>query len=131
MKRICPNKFGYDNKSREIMMINGTIGNRWKYGSTIFAHKVQLKHNRKILRRSHRNALLLLTRGYRTTSYLPLTVISNTVPLDYQILNRTITYNKTRNITPTFPLPKTIPEGMHKKSEITIPAERNHQRMAE
>ena len=91
LKRICPIKYGYDNKFRKIT-IEGFVGNLWNYGSTIFAHTLTQQKNKEIIRKYPKKALLPLTESYRTTSYLPLTVISNTITLDYQVTNRTVTY---------------------------------------
>ena len=66
-----------------------------------------------------KSKIIRLTRRYRTISYLPVTVISNIVPIDYQIVNRTVTYNKIRNLIPTFPIERTVSSTLHKKSEIT------------
>jgi len=95
-------------------MINGVVGSRWKYGSTVFAHKLQLQKNKKKIR-SHRAALLLLTRSYRTSAYLPLTTISNTIPLDYQVRNRTIIYSQSTGLKLLFPQRHSIPETITKK----------------
>jgi len=96
-------------------MIDGLVGSLWKYGSTVFAHTSTLQRNEETIRRCYRKALLLLTRSHRTPLYLPLAVVSNTIPLDYQAINRTITYNKTRNKKASFALPYSVLSSMAKK----------------
>jgi len=62
---------------------------------------------------------LQLTRSYKTTSYLLLTVISNILLLNYQVINRTLTYSRTHNFSLHFNIiPSKVPETLNKKLEI-------------
>ena len=116
---LFPNKYGYDTKARKIMF-SGTIGSIWKYGSTIFAHKVNQSRNKCTIRRVHKACLRTICRSYRTVSYLPLTAITGITPLEYQITNRATAYATLKGI----PIETTnnirIPETLKSKSKKEI-----------
>jgi hypothetical protein len=120
LRPLMANKYGYDNKSRNIML-QGAIGSLWKYGSTIFSKSLFTHHNRKLVRQTHRQMLLLASRSYRTAPYLALTVINNSPPLEYQIHIRSIIHAHSHGLhyTPS-PLPS-IP-----KNKKRIKEARNH-----
>lgn len=89
LRLVCPNIDGYSNNARRIMY-EGTVGAIWKYGSVVFAHRLQLKKNSKIVRKIHRRMLIGCLRAYRTCRYLSLTLIAAWVPFEMEILGRAI-----------------------------------------
>lgn len=89
LRLICPNIDGYSNKARKIMY-EGTVGAIWKYGSVVFAHRLQLKKNARIARKIHRRVLIACLRAYRTCRYLSLTLLAAWVPFEMEILGRAI-----------------------------------------
>lgn len=89
LRMVCPNIDGYSNKARQIMYA-GTVGVIWKYGSVIFASRLQLRKYRNIVRKQHRRMLIACLRAYRTCRYLSLTLLSAWVPLELEILGRAI-----------------------------------------
>lgn len=91
MKIVCPNICGYNNKARRIMY-NSTVGAIWRYALSVFVHRPVLLKNVKVIRRSHRKALIACTRAYNTVGYLPLTLIAAWPPMDYEIVKRSIKY---------------------------------------
>jgi hypothetical protein len=97
LKPLFAKKYGYSNKARKIML-QGAVSSFWKYGSTIFSHSLLFSKNRRIIRQTHRQMLLLINRSYKTVSYLPLTIISNWPPLDYEIHSRSIIYSHTHSL---------------------------------
>lgn len=88
---IFRNTKGYDNKARKIIL-DGVASVLLKYCSIVFVHRLQLKKHVEAIRRTDRFMRIFIARSYRDVSYLPLTVITATPPLDYLIEKRTIMY---------------------------------------
>jgi len=107
LKVLFANKYGYSNKSRK-QMLNGTAGAIIKYGSTIFSHTLQKRNNKAIIRKIHRQMLILSCRSYRTVSYLALCAINNWPPMEYEVHARTILYLHLRDIPYTLNTPHYI-----------------------
>ena len=121
LKQTMTNKAGYSNNSRRIML-QGIIEAIWKYSSTVFSHRLFKTHNRKLIRQTHRQMLILQTRSYRTASYLPLTIIGNWTPMEYQVHARSMIYARYNNINidphPIAAIPDTLTSKAECKSCI-------------
>ncbi len=79
---LCHNTYGYNNKARR-EVIGATIEAQYRYGALFFEHKID--ENRKIIHAMHRKTLIIQGRLYRTTSYLPATAITRSMPLSLKI----------------------------------------------
>ena len=86
---LCQNTYGYSTYARKIML-QGTVGAYFRYGSTCFATALLDPKNLKKVNKIHQRMNVCIGRIYKTASYLGSCAITGQPPLVLDLLARSI-----------------------------------------